>query len=96
MEMFREVNYDEIPDADDPAKKHDLSDKANHRYNPCLTCCNPEVTKRVCVSMCSFQSEVLPYMLGFIFLNVLHVSTATSCQMHGKLNAHSYDCSSCE
>ena len=51
LETFWEENCDEVPDADDPAQKHDFSDKLNHRYEPVPG--NPDATKRVCVGMCA-------------------------------------------
>jgi len=47
METFWEENCDEVPDADNPAEKHDYTVKENHRFDSLPD--NPDVTKRVCV-----------------------------------------------
>ena len=52
METFYEDNCDEVPDADDPAEKHDFRDKFNHRYDSLPD--NPDVTKRVCIGTYRF------------------------------------------
>ena len=52
METFWEENCDEVPDADNPAEKHDYTAKENHRFDSLPD--NPDVTKRVCVGTWSF------------------------------------------
>ena len=64
METFWEENCDEVPDADNPAEKHDFTGISNHRYYSLPD--DPDVTKRVCVGTC-----------GFVIVNLSNVNGVT-------------------
>ena len=70
METFWEENCDEVPDADDPAEKHDFTKKSNHRYDSLPD--NPDVTMRVCVGTC-----------GFVIVNLTNVNGVTELLFFG-------------
>ena len=89
METFWEENCDEVPDADNPAEKHDFTVKENHRFDPLPG--NPDVTKRVCVGTWSFPI-LLHYITSWRYMfHVANVCTGTSCRKHAKWNARGCD-----
>ena len=63
MDNFWERHCDEVPDADNPAEKHDFSSKENHKFVEIDG--NPEHSKRVCLGT---QCPVL--FVGKCLINV--------------------------